>query len=105
MTPEEKEQKNMAQLPDMVRRKLCSKKLTTIQQQKKRTVAAYSSHVKLKAVVRWKERMARAGINTVSLAKLVKEPAPRISEWLNFTWEPDEDRFHKIEKVLYKLGA
>jgi len=105
VNPEEREIKNLAQLPDMVRRKLSAKKLTTIQQQKKRTIAAYSSPVKLKAVVRWKERMARAGISTVALAKVVKEPAPRISEWLNFTWEPDEDRFHKIEKALYKLGA
>lgn len=99
------EKKNWQQVPEIVRLKLNQKKLTTIQQQKKRTISQYSSPVKLKAVVRWKERMARAGINTVSLAKLVKEPAPRISEWLNFTWEPDEDRFHKIEKVLYKLGA
>ena len=105
MTPEEKEAKNMAQLPDMVKRKLTAKKLTAVQSQKLKTIKAYSSHVKLKAVVRWKERMARAGITTTALAKVVKEPAPRISEWLNFTWEPDDPRFHKIESALYKLGA
>lgn len=105
LSPEEKEKRNMAQLPELLRQQLSAKKLTSGQAQKKRIIAAYSSPVKLKAVVRWKERMARAGISTVKLAKVLKVPTPRLSEWLNFTWEPNDDIFHKIEKALYKLGA
>lgn len=97
--------KNWKQVPEIMRLKLQCAKLTSIELQKKRTINAYSSHVKLKAVVRWKERMARAGITVTDLAKLVKEPTPRISEWLNFTWEPNEDRFNTIESALYKLGV
>lgn len=101
----EKEKKNFEQLPTIMRLKLGAKELTPIQQQKKRIVLAYSSHVKLKAVVRWKERMAKAGLNNNKLAGMLDVPPPRISEWLNFTWEVPEDTFLKIEKILYKLKA
>lgn len=85
--------------------KLNAKELTPIQAQKKRIVLAYSSAVKLKAVVRWKERMVKAGLNGAKLAGMLDLPPSRISEWLNFTWEVPEDIFLKIEKILYKLGA
>jgi len=101
----EKEKKNMQQLPKVIRAKLSAKDLTPIQAQKKRIVMAYSSAVKLKAVVRWKERMAKAGLTNIKMAGLLDVPPTRVSEWLNFTWEPQEDIFLKIEKILYKLGA
>jgi len=103
MTDQEK--KNLEQIPDLMRRILSGKNLKAGQERKKKTILAYSSHVKLKAVVRWKERMARAGITTAALAKIMKVKTPRISEWLNFTWEPNEKVFNKIEGILYKLGA
>ena len=99
------EAKNFLQIPELLRKKLNARGLTANQQQKKKTILGYSSAVKLKAVVRWKERMARAGISTADLATAVKLPSPRISEYLNFTWEPPEDYFHKIESALYKQGA
>ena len=101
----EKEKKNFQQLPKVIRQKLAAKELTANRAQKKRIVLAYSSPVKLKAVVRWKERMAKAGLTNSKLAGLLDVPPPRVSEWLNFTWEPQEDIFLKIEKILYKLGA
>lgn len=100
-----KEQRNFQQLPAVVRGKLLSNDLNELQQQKRRTVASYSSHVKLKAVVRWKERMVKAGLTTTKIAAMIDVPNPRVSEWVNYTWEPSEEVFHKIEKILYKNGA
>jgi len=100
-----KEKKNFAQLPVGIQKKLTVKDPTPIIQQKLRIVLAYSSHVKLKAVVRWKERMAKAGLNNKKIAEHLDVPETRISEWLNFTWEPQEDIFLKVEKLLYKHGA
>ena len=103
MSPKEK--KNFDVIPRVMQARLSAKELTPIQAQKKRIVLGYSSHVKLKAVVRWKERMARAGLNNNKLAGMLDVPPSRISEWLNFTWEVQEDTFLKIEKILYKLGV
>ena len=97
--------KNWEQVPDIVRLRLNAKKLTPTQIRKKDCISNYSSHVKLKAVVRWKERMIRAGLKNVDIARIVKKPTTRVCEWLTFTREPSEDIFHKIENTLYKFGA
>ncbi len=99
------EQKNWEQVPDMVRLKLHAKKLTVTQIKKKKCITEYSSHVKLKAVVRWKERMIRAGLKNVDMAKILKKPTTRVCEWMTLTKEPNEDMFHKFENTLYKFGA
>ena len=68
-------------------------------------VLNYSSPVKLKAVARWKVRMAAQGISVNALAKKIKKPPSRISEWVNFRKEPTEENFNLVESALYSLGA
>lgn len=63
----------------------------------------YSSKTKLNAVMRWRVRMAVLGIKSGELAKEFGKPTSRISEWLNFRKEPNEDDFLKIESILYKM--
>ena len=69
----------------------------------RRTVEAYTSVVKLKSVIRWRTRMAQAGISVKTLAEKVDKPVTRISEWLNFTHEPEESSFLQVEAEIYKL--
>lgn len=68
-----------------------------------RTVESYSSPVKLKAVLRWKPRMAAARITLKDLAEKVGKPSTRLSEWMNFTHEPEETNFLDVESTLYKF--
>ena len=103
MTPDEK--KRFDALPASMRQRLSKKKKTNTEHKKLLCVLKYSSFVKLKAVIRWKERMARQGIATQSLAESIGVPPTRISEYLNFTKEPIEDIFQSIEEKLYNLGA
>lgn len=70
-----------------------------------RIVLNYSSPVKLKAVARWKERMAKQNIKVKDLAEKIGKPAPRISEWVNFRVEPTEENFNLVENALYDLGV
>lgn len=70
-----------------------------------RIVLNYSSPVKLKAVARWKERMAKKNIKAKDLAERIGKHAPRISEWVNFKKEPSEDSFNLVEAALYDLGV
>lgn len=89
--------KNIKILPKAMRDKLSDKQ--------KRTVEAYSSPVKLKAVLRWKQRLAAAGIKIKELAENTKKVPFRISEWVNFTHEPSEENFNEIEAGIYELEA
>ena len=70
-----------------------------------RIVLNYSSPVKLNAVARWKERMAKRNIKAKDLAQKIDKPAPRISEWVNFKKEPSEENFNLVEAALYDLGV
>lgn len=72
---------------------------------KKKTIENYSSPVKLKSVIRWRERMARGGIDTKTLADAIGVKTTRMSEWLNFTHEPREDKFNAVEAALYEMGV
>lgn len=92
-------------LPDAFQKKIQRKNRTPLEERKHKTVLNYSSHVKLRAVIRWKERMVRNSITTERLADYLDIPSTRISEYLNFTWEPNQERFEAIEAALYKLGA
>ena len=92
-------------LPLLMRRRLEKKNKTPTEVKKELCILKYSSPVKLKAVVRWKERMARHGITTKRLSEQVELPDTRISEYLNFTKEPNEATFQTIELALYEMGA
>lgn len=87
--------KNLKLLPQAMRDKLSDKQ--------KRTVESYSSPVKLKAVLRWKQRCAAAGVKIKDLAAHTKKVPFRISEWMNFTHEPSEENFNEIEAGIYEL--
>ena len=99
------EKKKFDALPMLMQQRLKKKNKTTTENKKLLCVLKYSSFVKLKAVIRWKERMARQGITTQRLANEISVPSSRISEYLNFTKEPIEDTFQNIESAIYKLGA
>lgn len=68
-------------------------------------VVKYSSKTKLQSVIRWKQRMAKGHITVRDLAKAVRKPEPRISEWLNLKFEPTGDNFEAVESALYKMGV
>ena len=103
MTKDEK--KKMDMLPDIMRYKLIYQRQGENPGKKERTVRGYESPVKLKAVVRWRERMARCNISVKKLGDTLQMEPIRISEWLNFTHEPTEKNFHRVENALYRLGA
>lgn len=71
----------------------------------KQVIIEYSSETKLKAVIRWRQRMAKAGIMVRDISKEIEKPESRVSEWLNFKKEPNEEMFLNIEKVIYKMGG
>lgn len=72
-------------------------------EKQKRTIAGYASLVKLKGVMGWRVRMAKAGISITSLAQATGKAQPRISEYLNFTHEPDEETYLAIDHQLYTM--
>lgn len=90
-------EKRIAALPERVVQGLCHKK--------KRVVASYQSQSKLTSVVRWRLRMAKAGISVQALAEEVGKPGSRISEWLTFKVEPTEESFLLVENAIYKMGG
>lgn len=94
MTDEEK--KKIAALPKLLRDNLTP--------QQERVVLNYESAVKLKAVVRWKERMVRGGVTLPQLAQAAGKPKSRLSEYMNFKHEPRDESFRIIEKALYNFG-
>lgn len=99
------EKEKLECLPFMLQKRLMAKNPTRIEAKKLSCVLKYSSKVKLKSVVRWKERMVKVGVTTEKLGELTNNPSPRISEYLNFTHEPSEETFNTIEDAIYKLGA
>lgn len=103
MTPQEK--KKLEMLPELMRHKIMNQRKGGNIGKKERTVLGYSSTVKLRAVIRWKERMVRKGITVKKLGDIMQIEPIRISEWLNFSHEPNEENFNKVEKALYKLGV
>lgn len=72
---------------------------------KKRVVGGYQSQAKLTSVVRWRLRMAKAGIGVQDLAEQVGKPPSRISEWLTFKVEPTEESFLLVENAIYAMGG
>jgi len=103
MTKDEK--KKMDMLPDIMRYKLIYQRQGENPGKKERTVRGYETHVKLRSVIRWKERMAKCNISVKKLGETLGLEPIRISEWLNFTHEPTEKSFQNVEAALYKLGA
>lgn len=79
-----------------------AKKLTKRQ---RHVLEKYSTKSKRSAVIRWRQRMAKAGIQVKDVAAILKKPVPRISEWVHFKYEPCETSFLKVEDAIYKLGG
>lgn len=90
-------QKRIAVIPARVAESLDNKQ--------KRVVAGYQSQTKLSSVVRWRQRMAKAGIKVNEVAESVGKPASRISEWMTFRVEPEEENFLLVENAIYSLGG
>ena len=86
--------------------KFFSKSLAdTLTDKQKRVVEQYESVSKLRAVMRWRERLVRSKVTNQSLADLLGMPAPRLSEYINFKRQPQEEKFLSIESAIYKLGC
>lgn len=84
-------------LPKRLRDKLTDKQ--------KRVIAGYATTSKLRAVLRWKTRMAKCNITSKELSDRVLRENSRISEYLNLKVEPGEEAYLAIESALYKMGA
>ena len=74
-------------------------------EKRERCIASYSSNSKLKAVKRWKVRMVKAGVAAKTIAHDIGIPAPHLSDYMSFLYEPPEERFMAVEEALYKRGA
>lgn len=77
----------------------------TLTEKQKSVIAQYESVSKLRAVMRWKERMARHNITSVQIANDVGVAHTRISEYINFKRQPKEEKYLAIESAIYKRGA
>lgn len=84
-------------LPENVAKKLNQKQRTVLEK--------YSTKTKRTAVIRWRTRMAKAGIKVGDVAEKTGRPIERISEWLNFKYEPQEEAFLDVDKAIYDLGG
>lgn len=74
-------------------------------EKQKRVVEGYSSLDKLKAVLRWKPRITAVGISVSKLAESLEPPKEqsRVSEWLIFTHEPEEENYLAVEAAIYRF--
>lgn len=97
--------KNLTLIPTMVKKRLERGDLTAMEEKKMRCILSYSSTIKLRSVVRWRERMAKHGITSSVMAARMGVARSKVSEWINFTHEPTDKTFDKFEEILYKLGA
>ena len=79
-----------------------AKKLTS---QQREVLEGYSTKAKRASVIRWRQRMAKAGIKGLQIAEETGEYLPRISEWIHFKKEPSQDKFEAVEAAIYKLGG
>lgn len=73
----------------------------TLTEKQKRVIKQYDTVTKLRAVMRWKERMSKVNLSGMQLADDVKISYTRISEYLNFKKQPKDDRFFAIESAIY----
>ncbi|MDX9690517.1 MAG: hypothetical protein RBT70_08695 [Alphaproteobacteria bacterium] len=103
MTPAEKKRLDM--IPDVLWQSIKKQSKNGNISHKVQTITNYTTPTKLKAVIRWRERMARGGITTSQLAEYVGKSPTRLSEWLYFTHEPREQAFNEIEAALYEMGV
>lgn len=84
-------------VPEALRKRLNDKQ--------KRVVDRYESLDKLKAVLRWKGRLTKAGLTSRELSLRLNKPEPRISEYINLKKEPEENTYLAIESAIYDMGA
>jgi transcriptional regulator with XRE-family HTH domain len=77
----------------------------TLTDKQKNVIEQYESVSKLRAVMRWKERMTRHNITSRQIAKDVGIAHTRISEYINFKRQPKEEKYLIIESAIYKRGA
>jgi transcriptional regulator with XRE-family HTH domain len=77
----------------------------TLDDRQKKVIAQYESASKLRAVMRWKERMTRANLTSRQIALDVGIAHTRISEYINFKVQPKEEKYLEIESAIYNRGA
>lgn len=77
----------------------------TLTDKQKSVIEQYESVSKLRAVMRWKERMTRHNITSRQIADDVGVAHTRISEYINFKRQPKEEKYLAIESAIYKRGA
>ncbi|MCK4944772.1 MAG: helix-turn-helix transcriptional regulator [Alphaproteobacteria bacterium] len=85
-------EKNLELLPDHIHQ--------TLSEHQALCVFTYSSHTKLKAVIQWRYRMKITGVTQWKISDDLKIGQSRISQWLNFVFEPSDPLFKKIEDFL-----
>jgi len=86
-------------LPDRMREKMLKKG----NEKRLRVIEAYASDTKLRAVLRWRQRLVARDITVEELAYKVKRQVPRISEYMYFVREPSEQAFLAIDAAIYQL--
>lgn len=79
--------------------------LERLDHKQKRVILNYQSTDKLNAVLRWPQRMAKARITSIEISKRMDNSPPRISEWINFKREPEEENYLKVEEIIFALGG
>lgn len=77
----------------------------TLTDKQKSVIEQYDNVSKLRAVMRWRERMIRHGITNFDIADDVGVSHSRISEYINFKRQPKEEKYLAIESAIYKRGA
>lgn len=77
----------------------------TLSDRQKNVIKQYQDVTKLRAVMRWRERMIRNNVTSVQIASDVGIAHTRLSEYVNFKHQPKEDIFLAIESAIYKRGA
>ncbi|MCK4945081.1 MAG: helix-turn-helix transcriptional regulator [Alphaproteobacteria bacterium] len=85
-------EKNLEILPDYIHQ--------TLSQHQAICVFTYSSPEKLKCVIQWRTLMKISGVTQMKIERELKIRQSRISQWLNFVFEPSDPLFQKIEDFL-----
>lgn len=85
-------EKNLELLPEHIHQ--------TLSEHQALCVFTYSSPEKLKAVVAWRHRMRINDVTQWTIADELKIGQSRISQWLNFVFEPSDPLFKKIKDFL-----
>lgn len=96
--PLDKRLKGINELPLEFRKKLKEAQIQCVLR-----YVASGQREKLKAIYQWRVKKAQFNVTTADIAKAIKRPDTRVSEYLNFRHEPQNPEFRKIEMLLFRL--